>query len=122
MGHCAASDMIGCVLTIIAHMGGSIPDHQALVRWADRSGCEVRIEGDCASACTMLLEVGCVAPGARLGFHRAKGDDPAFWTARMAAALPEPMRAWYLAGPANSRRVVWITAAEAIKMGAKSCR
>jgi hypothetical protein len=78
--------VIACVLTIAVHMGGSIPDHQALVRWVERSGCEIRIEGDCASACTMLLQVGCVAPGARLGFHRARGDDSAFWTRRPAAA------------------------------------
>lgn len=114
--------MIGCVLTIIAHMGGSIPDHQAVVRWAERSGCEVRIEGDCASACTMLLEVGCVTPAARLGFHRAKADDPEFWTQRMAAPLPPRLREWFLAGPAHSRRVVWISGAEAIAMGATACK
>lgn len=111
-----------CALIIAAHMGGSISDHEALVRWVERSGCDVRIEGQCASACTMLLAVGCVTPGARLGFHRPEASSHlAEWTRRMARLLPPRLARWYLDGPAASRAVVWITGAEAIRLGARRC-
>lgn len=85
-----------CTLIIAAHMGGSVPQHQMLVAWAERSGCEVRIEGDCASICTMLLRVACITPEARLGFPRPKAinsQDERDWAWRMAQYLPKRMAA-----------------------------
>ena len=117
-----------CALVIAAHMGGSIADAEAVARWAQASRCEVRIEGTCASSCTMLLSVGCVMPDARLGFHaptaggqRMDEVQRAAWAGRMAAALPPRLAGWYLTGPAYSRAPVWISGAEAIKAGARRC-
>jgi len=84
------------------------------------------IVGTCASSCTMRLKVACITPNARLGFHGASSPSPtaAQWgTQVMANHYPEPLRAWYLSGPANlsGSDVVWLTGEEVISLGAKPC-
>jgi hypothetical protein len=118
-----------CALIIATHMGGSISDATAVARWADKSGCIVRIEGQCASACVMLVKLGCVTPSAMLGFHAPTrngmplvGSDRAFWAQRMASHMPAAMARWYLAGPAYKAGLTWLDARNAIIMGAKPCR
>jgi hypothetical protein len=111
-----------CILAITMHMGGSISDHAAAVRVMERAGCMAVIEGKCASACTMFLKVGCVTPGARLGFHAPTGtSNPARFARIMAEYLPPRLARWYLAGPWKSDIPVWITGTEAIRLGARRC-
>ena len=104
---------LGCV-----DMGGSIKERLDNL---DRSA----IYGTCASACTMRLKVACVWPTAYLGFHAAhNGTTPALelWgTETMANHYPEPLRLWYLSGPAHSIEPIWITGRQAIAMGATAC-
>lgn len=103
-------------------MGGAIPEFQNSVN----SGCSPRIEGQCASACTMYLATGCVTQDALLGFHRASvtgGDTKReeFWSKVMSSYYPAAIQDWYNNGPINSRDVVWIRGKEAIRLGAKEC-
>jgi hypothetical protein len=117
-----------CAIIIAAHAGGSITDAAAVVRWAADARCEVRIEGVCASSCAMLLAVGCVTPGARIGFHAPNRmgtplpeRERALWAARMAAYMPPAIGQWYVTGPARQADPVWITGETAIKAGARAC-
>lgn len=88
-------------------------------------GDTVQIDGICASSCTMQLAVGCVTPHARLGFHRPTViEGPAtaeIWAHLIAAHYPPALAQWYLDGPAKARRVVWLTAAQAVALGAMQC-
>ena len=84
------------------------------------------IKGVCASACTMYLKTGCVYPDATLGFHSSsvtsgKEEDRLKWNNIIASFYPKNLSEWYLAGPANSKRVVWISGKQAIALGAKQC-
>lgn len=111
-----------CAIIIASHMGGSIADFTATARWAEQSGCQVRIDGACASACVVLSGVGCVTPSARLGFHAPTGTDhPDHWAQHMAEHMPPAMGRWYMSGPAQARDVVWINAASAVQLGARPC-
>ena len=57
--------------------GGHIADFQKELASIEQSGERVRIEGECDSACTMILKLSpdrmCVGPWARFGFHTAFG-------------------------------------------------
>jgi hypothetical protein len=117
-----------CVLAVVLHGGGSINDTATVVRWLQDSRCTVRISGECASACTMLLAAGCVMPDARLGFHAPHRNgkplpdgERAIFAQRMADHLPRRLARWYLDGPAHQASPVWITASEAVKAGVVSC-
>lgn len=117
-----------CAIIIAANLGGSVSDTAAVIRWAEAARCEVQITGDCASACVMLLRAGCIGPKARLGFHAPtrdgrtlRGADRAAWVQRMASHMPKAMARWYVEGPAHGGGVVWISAADAVALGARRC-
>ena len=115
--------MISCSLVILFSMGGSISEYRKIVD----SGCSPRIEGKCASACTMFLRTGCVTKDALLGFHRAKvsnGNTIAedYYSRVMSSYYPVAIQSWYNKGPINSHDVVWIKGSEAIRLGAKECK
>lgn len=98
---------------VIVHQdfGGRLYDYQARVDEYRGRKVMVRIEGDCASACTLLTALPrqhvCVGPEARLAFHQAY--DPASpgdpqpedidnrdeaGTALFMRAYPKRLRAW----------------------------
>jgi hypothetical protein len=117
-----------CFISIASHNGGSIADHGALVRIAQAANCQIRIEGRCDSACTMLLSVACVDPRARLGFHAPNWQgrpmaelDRASAAEHVARHYPPAIRDWYLDGPAHHARKTVITGQAAIAAGARPC-
>jgi hypothetical protein len=81
-----------CILFAMAMPGGYVAEQAALIQTVDRLGCEVRIVGDCASACTMFLGARdvCVAPVARLTFHGPAASAASFdhWSEVMARHYP----------------------------------
>jgi hypothetical protein len=81
-----------------------------------------QIVGYCASACTMYLLTGCVAPGAVLIFHGPEADSPASfeaWSRVMARHYPPAISVWFLE---TGRYGTWrMTGAEAIRLGARPC-
>ena len=124
-------DTMICALIIAGIMpGGSIPAHAALADALTAARCEVRIEGQCISACTMLLDVpgACVSSGAMLMFHgpqfdygmtqmpRAEFDH---WSQVLADHYPRRIARWYLAEGRNGQH--WMTGREAIRLGARRC-
>ena len=101
-----------CAMFVAAHMGRSIADTTVVARWVKVSECAVRIDGDCASACVILLCTGRVMPGARLFYAPIKiggGTLPAAerlnWSKLMAQYMPPRMGRWFMAGPAHETAV-----------------
>lgn len=99
------------IVVVEQDLGGPIYDYRARVSEYRGRKVSVRIEGDCASACTLLTALPasrvCVGPEARLAFHQAydpadpndpqpsdveNRDDGA--TALLLRAYPKRLRAW----------------------------
>jgi hypothetical protein len=82
-----------------------------------------RIDGLCASACTIYLSTACVTPRSRLIFHAASvnGVIHKEMTRAMAGFYPAPLRAWFMDGPAHSLESVELSGAQVIALGVKSC-
>lgn len=68
------------VVVVHQDMGGEVSSFSARVSLYLKRNVTVRIEGECASACTMVTAVPsdriCVAPGAKLEFHQAYHPNP----------------------------------------------
>jgi hypothetical protein len=121
--------MIACALIVAMHPGGLVADHAAAVRVLSAAGCEVRLEGDCRSACTMLLAVpgACVTPAALLTFHapRARDGSPLaptaadHWVAEIARHYPPALRRWFL--DEGRYQTATITGATLIALGVPAC-
>lgn len=121
--------MIACALMIALHPGGLVADTAAMVRALSAADCAVVIDGDCASACTMLLAVpgACVTPDARLTFHGPRARDGSalppeaadHWAEVMAAHYPPALRDWFMVEGRHTTTT--ITGAEAIRLGARAC-
>lgn len=99
---------------LVAYMGRSIgPD------------APTRIDGLCASACTVYLATACVTPRARLMFHAAarNGRIDQRATRAMAAMYPAPLRAWFMANAAHVSgwRFVELSGAQAVGLGVRGC-
>lgn len=109
-----------------APWGGDVGRMAEHVAQIEARGGSVRIDGRCRSSCTMQLLVGCVTPDARLGFHRptvTEGPSTAdLWARLIAAHYPPAMAQWYLRGPAQSHRLVWLDSFGALSLGAQPCR
>lgn len=101
-------------LVIRHNDGGMIADMERRIDYLDFSDTPVRIEGWCASACTMLLgaEDVCISPGATFAFHGP--TDPALlflgpyvrsdreeWLDRLTARYPPRLREWYFEAAAD---------------------
>lgn len=58
--------------------GGSVGDHLKFFSYIETSGVPVQVDGDCVSACTLVLSLPpqqvCIYPYARFGFHLATTD------------------------------------------------
>lgn len=86
-------------IVITDDRGGDFYGYFDLLRRLTARGTHVRIEGICASACTMLLASpgACVGPHAQFWFHAVIGssrDGDKALTELMARQWPAPVRAW----------------------------
>ncbi len=114
--------------------GGNVAAYAAAIRWADLRDREKRIEGYCASACTMWAsyERTCFEPGTVLGFHGARlrliDEDG---SSRMSAAMEALMvrhygprtKAWFREHAADSTRIVRLPVERLVRWGeARLCR
>jgi hypothetical protein len=118
-------------LTIANDPGGLISDY--LGRWATvaKSREEVRIDGDCHSACTLVLGIVpreriCVTAQARFGFHRAselepngRRHDSPEGTAELMAVYPPFVRAWLARHGGLTRQLKFMSAAAS---GLRRCK
>jgi hypothetical protein len=93
---------------------------------------EVRIEGRCASACTLYLAAPnvCVTPDAVLGFHgpshwgfplpRADFD---YWSRVIARHYPPTLADWFMREGRHSQTMQTISGADVVRNGwARECR
>jgi len=112
--------------TVHIDLGGDVGVRGNKINRMILTGERVEIRGVCASACTMLLAVGCVYPGARLGFHAPtihRGPYTVeWWSQAIANYYPQRMADWYLAGPAHNSTMTWITGVDAVNLGAQQCQ
>jgi hypothetical protein len=84
--------------------GGLVPLYIASFQGAAKTGVSIRLRGECASACTMILKFFprsrvCAEPGARLGFHQPLDEKGrSLLTAKVRAfyrlVYPSPVAAW----------------------------
>lgn len=84
------------------------------------------LDGACYSACTMRVAKGCVAPGAKLTFHRPSLVGIPMWGkayARTVRAIarhyPDRLRAWYLRE--GHRTKTTMTFNELVALGVRPC-
>ncbi|MBI1415959.1 MAG: hypothetical protein GC146_01945 [Limimaricola sp.] len=126
--------------TITSDRGGVLTDYEARAAALDAKGEEIRVTGECTSACTVYLGARhvCTTPDARWGFHSPAVQGPAaatlaawdagkgpdvLWlmtdTARleMAGFYPASLRAWFLSGPGLRPEVTYVSGAEMIRLG-----
>lgn len=86
-----------------------------------------RIDGVCASACTIYLARACVTPRARVMFHAAfderTGRIDADMTLRMSKFYTPDLRKWFMANAAHLSGLdyVELSGAQAIALGARGC-
>ena len=105
-------------ITIYRDEGGKVGDYFNDVLSEQTSSRKIRVEGECASACTAWLRLGdrvCAGPDARLGFHHfsGAGDDAAFYAYR-ALYLPPDFQAW-IDSHVSGTEVVWMEHDEVLK-------
>jgi hypothetical protein len=87
------------VLTLRADGGGYLEDYETWVAKLAAAGSRIRIDGVCASACTMLLRLPrerlCVTPRASLWFHQGwlNGERSEEGTWQLMRAYPFDIRA-----------------------------
>lgn len=113
--------------------GGSVEARLTELSKLRTNGTNVRIEGFCASACTLYLGLPhtCVAKAATMGFHGPTSQYPgiplpyeAFQrvTQTMADHYPTPLRDWFMRkGRLETKGLQKFSGAELIKMGARGC-
>ena len=95
-------------------LGGSVADYldRAMTSYS-------RIDGVCASACTMLLHNGCVYPDAVLMFHAGTTN---LGTDVMRRMYPPRVRAWVDArGALDTPNITRMSGREAIALGVPRC-
>jgi len=94
---------------IVNDPGGTLSDYAKQLIEYQQNETRVEIQGYCASACTMYLQIACVHPTAILGFHgaSAKGEGNKWmeeWaTVALANMYPEALRIWFLENAAELR-------------------
>jgi len=88
---------------------------------------DAKIDGWCASACTIYLAKVCVTPRSRIVFHAAfdevRGKIDVSMTESMAKFYPEPLRKWFMANAAHlyGNDYVELSGAQVIALGARKC-
>jgi hypothetical protein len=104
-------------------MGGNLGQFDAIIRQADQSGEQFRIEGHCQSACTMFLRIKnvCVDRDATLLFHAANNGPP--FTNRMLNSYRPALRSYVSANHfMDTSELHSISGAEIIqKFGYREC-
>jgi hypothetical protein len=96
-------------IVVKADRGGYLHIYERRMQEFFRSGRRVKIDGLCASACTMYLALGsqvCVTPKAQLWFHtarKASGEINHDWNRHMLSIYPVKVRAFL----GNELRVEW---------------
>lgn len=107
--------VLACNIAISAHartvgndMGGNIMEYHRAVKRIEASGEPVRIDGLCASACTLYLRLPskqlCITPRARFGFH---ASNQAWGTRAMWNEYPGWVRQWITThGGLTKRQIV----------------
>ena len=113
--------------------GGSIAKYVAAVDRHNDNGDRVELTASvCESACTLYLGVSdvCVAPSALFGFHSPQiatrglallPSERVRLVNVMANHYPEPLRQWFLSGPAHQIKPMYLTGKELIAMGFPAC-
>jgi hypothetical protein len=99
--------------------GGLISDYQNRYATIRSTGERVIIEGECTSACTIVLSLprgqACAMPNAVLGFHagsdlRRPGEVSAVATKILADIYPPNVRKWFYASAAHSLSIRYVRA------------
>lgn len=110
----ACSPQIANPHVVLQDPGGNVIDRLAQMHTMREEGVGVRIEGICASACTLYLDLPevCVSPGALLGFHGAQSDVGGLAEAvnlAMAESYPGELRERFKAVYARQADMEWLT-------------
>lgn len=105
-------------ITIYRDTGGVVGQYFSDVLAELNTTRQVRIEGECTSACTAWLRLGsrvCVGPHARLGFHKftGNGDAGAYYVYR-SLYLPSDFQQWVDANVVDTQ-VVWMEHGEILQ-------
>ena len=105
--------------------GGMVVDY---LRWFDRmraANVEIRLEGSCVSACTLVLslppDAACIMPTAKLGFHLASVNnepDPALTDQLVLRYYPVVVQKWIKDHGPLAEAPIYMLGAEAISIGA----
>lgn len=107
--------------------GGSVLTYYEDVRSANLAHHQVRIDGYCASACTMKLGArhACVSPDAVLMFHSARSGGGAYSAAGntiLMSVYPRAVRNWVRShGALNSLAMTEMSGRQAIALGVRAC-
>ena len=110
--------------------GGRVDTRGAEIRQLAAEGRSVEILGECVSACTMYLAIGCVGPDARLTFHGPSfyglpmsQHDFDVWSQYIAAHYPPALSEWFMS-KARHRNMVPLPPlgqGQLVAMGARAC-
>lgn len=107
--------------------GGVVYDYLIDYKNYAMSGTTVEIVGECSSACTIFLGVGCVYPDATLNFHAAKNKitqkKSVIATNIMISLYPSGIRKWFYDNAFDliGHEFATLSGRDAIKLGAKAC-
>ncbi len=104
--------------------GGNVGDHLKFFRYIREANVPVQIDGDCVSACTLVLTLPasqvCIFPYGRLGFHLANLngiDDPEITKQINDRFYPLKVLEWIkIHGPLQAAPI-YLTGEEAIQLG-----
>ena len=117
-------------LVIRDDAGGRVDWRAAEIRQLAAEGRSVEILGECVSACTMYLAIGCVGPDARLTFHGPSfyglpmsQHDFDVWSQYIAAHYPPALSEWFMS-KARHRNMVPLPPlgqGQLVAMGARAC-
>lgn len=109
--------------------GGIVIDYMADIEYSDSNNQEIRIEGDCASACTMKLGAKkvCIYPDATLYFHEAfvprtglRSDIASYF---LYDKYPPKIKQWVNKKNALGSRIFTVMSGkEAISLGINECK
>ena len=125
------------VVVVHEDLGGSVDAYASRVLTYKGRKVHVRIEGDCASACTMLAGLPpdrvCVGPKATFGFHQAywsSSDRPSMFdvlnrseagTAELMRHYPRRLRDW-IAGQGGLTETLIVLRGQALLQLFRPCR
>ena len=110
--------------------GGRVDWRGAEIRRLAAEGRSVEIVGECVSACTMYLAIGCVGPDARLTFHGPSyfgmpisRHDFDVWSQYIADHYPPALSEWFMATARHRNHLPLppLGQAQLVAMGARAC-